>query len=117
MPFTARLAAALTMLALAAPALHATNWPQWRGPAFNGTSPDTGIPTTWDTKTNVAWSLVMPDYSSATPIVWGDTVFLNVASGNALALWAVDRNTGTVRWKQGLGGGNLPSQQDSWGIS
>ncbi len=106
MLLTARSAATLVVLALGAPALYATHWPQWRGPAFNGSSPDTGIPTTWDTKTNVAWSLVMPDYSGATPIVWGDTVFLHVANGDALGLWAVDRNTGTVRWKQGLGGGN-----------
>lgn len=93
-------------LLLGAAALHATDWPQWRGPAFNGTSPAAGVPATWDTKTNVAWSLAMPDYSGATPIISGDTVFLNVASGETLALWAVDRNTGSVRWKQALGGGN-----------
>ncbi|MGE0394466.1 MAG: PQQ-binding-like beta-propeller repeat protein [Vicinamibacterales bacterium] len=96
--------AAAVLLGAAAP--HATDWPQWRGPAMNGTSPAAGVPATWDTKTNVAWSLAMPDYSGATPIVSGDTVFLNVASGEHLALWAVDRNTGAVRWKQALGGGN-----------
>ena len=90
----------------AAIAVQAADWPQWRGPSLNGASPTAGVPATWDTHTNVAWSLALPDYSGATPIVWGDTVFLSVAHGDALALWAVDRNTGSVRWKQGLGGGN-----------
>lgn len=93
--------------------LRAADWPQWRGPDFNGTSPASGVPATWDTKTNVAWSLAMPDHSGATPIVSGETVFLNVASGENLALWAVDRNTGAVRWKQALGGGNHRSRKQN----
>lgn len=98
-------AAAATLL-IGMVALQAADWPQWRGPAMNGTSLTAGVPVTWDTRTNVAWSLAMPDSSGATPIISGDTVFLNVASGENLALWAVDRNTGVLRWKQGLGGGN-----------
>jgi outer membrane protein assembly factor BamB len=38
--------------------------------------------------------------------VWGDHVFLNVGEGPNLALWALDRANGTVRWKRPLGGGN-----------
>ncbi len=84
----------------------AADWPQWRGPALNGTSPETGLPSSWDTKTHIAWSLAMPDSSGSTPIVTGDSVFVSVAAGEALSLWAVDRATGQTRWKRPLGGGN-----------
>jgi hypothetical protein len=47
-----------------------------------------------DTK-NVAWKLPLPAYSGSTPIIWGNTIFLNVATAantGALELWAIDRN-------------------------
>ncbi len=53
--------------------------------------------------TNVAWRLPMPAYSGSTPIIWGNTIFLNVATGastGALELWAVDRTTREVSWKR-----------------
>jgi len=27
--------------------IHADNWPQWRGPQLDGTSRETGLPTSW----------------------------------------------------------------------
>ena len=59
--------------------------------------------------TNVAWRLPLPAYSGSTPVVWGDTIFLNVATAantGALELWAVDRRTQTVAWKRPIAGGN-----------
>jgi len=85
----------------------AANWPQWRGPALNGTSSETGLPIKWSKVENITWKLVMPERSGATPIVWGDHLFLNVGEGSNLSFWAVDRNTGAVRWKKALGGGNV----------
>jgi outer membrane protein assembly factor BamB len=52
---------------------------------------------------NVAWKLPLPAYSGSTPIIWGDIVFLNVATGSntgQLELWAVDRNKQDVLWKR-----------------
>ena len=92
-------------LAFAAPAA-ADNWPQWRGPALNGTSGERNLPVKWGAEENVSWKLAMPEASGSTPIVWGERVFLNVAEGDALALWCVDRSKGGVLWKRPLGGGN-----------
>jgi outer membrane protein assembly factor BamB len=39
--------------------------------------------------------------------VWGERVFLNVAEGDDLSLWCVDRAKGAVLWKRKLGGGNM----------
>jgi len=86
--------------------VQAENWPQWRGSQLNGTSAETGLPVRWSATENVTWKLAMPERSGSTPIVWGDVVFVNVGEGAQLALWAVDRNRGTVRWKRPLGGGN-----------
>jgi outer membrane protein assembly factor BamB len=84
----------------------ADHWPQWRGPMLNGESGEKNLPVRWSTTENITWKLAMPERSGSTPIVWGDHVFLNVGEGSNLALWAVDRTTGTVRWKRPLGGGN-----------
>jgi outer membrane protein assembly factor BamB len=55
------------------------NWHHWRGPLANGTGPNADPPTTWDAKTNVKWTADVPGKSSATPIVWGDQVFVVTA--------------------------------------
>ena len=54
---------------------------------------------------NVAWKLPLPAYSGSTPIIWGNTIFLNVATGSntgVLELWAIDRNKRAVIWKRPL---------------
>ncbi len=58
---------------------------------------------------NVAWKLALPAYSGSTPIIWGDTIFLNVATNadrGDLELWSIDRNKQTVNWKRPIAGGN-----------
>lgn len=86
--------------------LSAENWPQWRGPSANGVSTETNLPLKWSKTENVAWSLRMPDRSGATPIVWGDLVFLHVSDGKRLSLWAVNRTTGQPLWKKHLSDGD-----------
>ncbi len=58
---------------------HLDNWHQWRGPEANGTAPRGNPPVTWDEKTNVKWKASLPGRGSATPIVWGDQVFVLTA--------------------------------------
>ena len=97
----------LGAVALAAAAeAGADNWPQWRGPLMNGVSREANLPLRWSPTENVAWKLPLPARSGSTPIVWGERIFLNVAEGDDISLWTVDRNTGQVLWKKRLGGGN-----------
>ena len=75
--------------------LAAGTWPHWRGPSRDGVSTETNLPTTWSPTQNVAWKLPLPAFSGSTPIIWNDTIFLNVATERAtghIELWAVDRN-------------------------
>ncbi len=58
----------------------------------------------------------MPSRSGATPIIWNDHIFLNVATALAtgdLELWAVDRKKGEPMWKRPLGGGNIKLQKQN----
>jgi outer membrane protein assembly factor BamB len=85
----------------------AENWPQWRGPHFNGSTEETGLPSTWSKTQNIAWSLAMQGPSASTPIVWGDHVFVSTVDSRTKTLKAicVDRGTGAVRWEKETGVG------------
>jgi outer membrane protein assembly factor BamB len=104
----------------------ADNWGHWRGPLANGTSPTADPPITWDAKTNVKWVAELSGKSSATPIVWGDFVFVVTAVQTdrmakpadipkadsrfktntqppreyvEFKVYSFDRTTGNLRWK------------------
>jgi len=89
------------------PVALAENWPQWRGPAFNGSSPEADLPTTFGPAENLAWRTPLPGPGSATPVVWGDAVFVSavdtsVSPGKLVGL-CLDARTGAVRWRRELG--------------
>ena len=46
---------------------------------LNGTSDAKGLPLTWSTTENVVWRTKLPSWAAATPIIWGDTVFVTSA--------------------------------------
>lgn len=90
--------------------VQADNWPNWRGPLSNGVSNEKNLPVKWSDTENVTWKVAMPDRSGSTPVIWGNTIFLNVAEGTttsgALSLWALDRTRGDVLWKRPMGAGD-----------
>ena len=73
------IAGAMSQPAAGSTAAATENWPQWRGPNLDGTSSETGLPTTWSDTENVIWKLAVPSWTGATPIVWEDTIFLMVS--------------------------------------
>lgn len=82
----------------------ADNWPQWRGPSLNGVSNEKNLPLRWSKTENVAWKLALPGLSAATPVIWGDKIFLNVTQGKQQALWCVEKKQGRLLWEKPLGG-------------
>ena len=86
-----------------APHLHGADWPQWRGPELRGSSPERGLPLRWTAQQNVAFKLALPSGGASTPVVLGDRIFVNVADGDTVQLWSVDRRSGAVLWKRPLG--------------
>jgi outer membrane protein assembly factor BamB len=90
-----------------AASLHAENWAQWRGPSFDGGSPEKGLVEKFSPTENVKWSASMPGPSAATPIVWGDRVFVTTTDTEARTLLAIclDRRTGKELWRQQVASG------------
>ena len=95
-------------LVCAASSALAGNWPQWRGPEFNGSADETNLPTEWSQTQNVAWVTPLPGYSGATPVVWEDSVFVSSPNEQKdLLLLCLDRANGSVRWQQKVASGDF----------
>jgi outer membrane protein assembly factor BamB len=74
---------------------------------MDGVSGEKNLPVRWSKQENITWRLAMPSRSGSTPIIWGEDIFLNVADGDNLEAWCVNRNDGSIRWKKPLTGGNF----------
>ena len=72
----AALVLALGALSPAAVAEGTAGWPWWRGPLGNGISPDGDPPLRWSEEKNVRFKVPIDGDGLATPIVWGDRIYL-----------------------------------------
>lgn len=84
----------------------AENWAQWRGPNFTGASSETGLPDSFDVekKTNLAWVCDLPGASNATPVVFGDRVYVSSINtdGSEMLGLCIDFKTGKILWSKEL---------------
>ena len=80
----------------------AADWPNWRGPAQNGSSPDTNLPVRFSKTENVKWAYDLPGASASTPIIVGDHVYVSSIGEASKELYAIclDRRTGKELWRQ-----------------
>lgn len=98
----------LTLVALVSSSAPAGNWPQWRGPYFNGSTTEENLPTQWSKTENIAWATSLPGYSGATPVVWENSVFVSSPDEQKnLNLLCLDRKTGQVRWERKVATGDF----------
>jgi outer membrane protein assembly factor BamB len=69
---------ALGLLCSSLPALGGENWPQFRGPTGLGFSDEKNLPLHWGgpKHENVLWTSPLHGAGHASPIVWGDKVFV-----------------------------------------
>lgn len=85
----------------------AGDWPNWRGPTFDGASQEKGIPAAFSPTENVLWSAPLPGPAASTPVVWGDLVFVSTTHEKEEKLLGLclDRKTGAVKWSKEIGKG------------
>jgi outer membrane protein assembly factor BamB len=83
----------------------AANWPQWRGPAGDGTSAETDLPLRWSATENVLWKCPLPDAAS-TPVIWGDAVFTTGHDGDKLLAYRINAADGAIVWTRQVGTAN-----------
>ncbi|MFM7748936.1 MAG: PQQ-binding-like beta-propeller repeat protein, partial [Opitutaceae bacterium] len=96
-----RIAFTLALLLASTAAPRAENWANWRGPLHNGSSPEKGLPSNFSKTEGVKWVTPLPGSSAATPVIWGDRVFVtaaNTSTGKQSAI-ALDRRTGKQLWR------------------
>jgi outer membrane protein assembly factor BamB len=88
-------------------AVQAGDWPQWRGPHFNGSSDERDLPSRWSKTENIAWSIDLPGAAASTPIVCGERVYLSGVDSthDTLQALCIDRASGKVLWQHEVGKG------------
>jgi len=91
----------------------AEDWPQWRGPRYDGTSIEKDLPTTWSNDSGIAWQCPLPPWGNSTPVVCGDAVFLTTqAEGRDLLLLKINKPTGKILWTRTVSADHVPEQGD-----
>lgn len=87
-------------------------WNRFRGPDGQGTSIQTGLPTSWSDEKNIQWRQKLPGAGSSSPIVAGNRIYLTCYSGYGIPgedrgnmedltrhLLCLDLETGNQVWK------------------
>jgi len=93
--------ALLTAVLFVAPS-RAEDWPVWRGSRGDGTSLEQEVPTRWSATDNIAWKIEIPGVGHASPIVFGDYVFVAtcIEETQKWVLLCLDRKTGKTVWRR-----------------
>jgi len=110
------------VVALAIPAAqagHAPDWPDWRGPARNGMSTETGLPSKWSVSgDNLAWSV--PYGGRSGPVVFGDHLYLQNTSGSGASeqerIMCFNADTGKLLWEHryNMFTSDVPAHRLAW---
>ena len=80
----------------------AENWPNWRGPNFDGVAAPGDYPVQWTTTENVIWKVALPSSAGSTPIVWGDHIFVDGARDGKNLVQCFDWD-GNIQWEREQG--------------
>jgi len=83
----------------------ATDWPQWRGPFFNGSTDERSLPDSWGEAENVAWVSPLPGVGGATPVICNSRVFVSsmVERGPDFVALCFDARDGKKLWERPVG--------------
>lgn len=78
----------------------AQNWANWRGPNYDGSTTAKNLPAEFSKTNNVKWVADLPGPSAATPVIWGDHVFVSSTDlkTKTLRALALDRKSGKELW-------------------
>ncbi|HON91543.1 MAG TPA: PQQ-binding-like beta-propeller repeat protein [Sedimentisphaerales bacterium] len=83
----------------------ATDWPQWRGPFFDGSTDEQGVPTSWSDTEGINWVTPLPGPSGATPVISKGRVFVTsmVKDTPQFVALCLDAADGKVLWRKDVG--------------
>ena len=72
-------------------------WPSWRGPTANGVAPEAEPPLTWSETENVRWKIELPGLGNASPVGWGDRVYVMSAKPSDPAALEAEKKAAAER--------------------
>ena len=100
--FKYRILSGLTVLLAWVNFLAAGEWPGWRGPNGDGSSSSKTVPLEWEVAEDTIWKAEIPGVGHASPIIWGDRIFMvsAIEKDGARILMSLDRNSGEVLWSK-----------------
>ena len=96
----------LVILFALASLAQAENWPQWRGSRGDGISTEKDLPIQWTKTEGIAWKLPMPGRGGASPVVWGERIFVTSVDEDDNLLLLCISTDGIQKWKQVVSSGN-----------
>tara|TARA_B100000579_G_scaffold99748_1_gene79213 strand:+ start:191 stop:1525 length:1335 start_codon:yes stop_codon:yes gene_type:complete len=104
------------LFSLSSGSLQSGEWGNWRGPNYNGSTNEKNLPTNFSKTKNVIWSVKMDGPSAATPIVWGDNVFVSSSnpSKERLSANCYDRKTGALKWSHQVAKGHNQDNRSNY---
>ena len=76
------------------------NWPAWRGPRGDGTSLEKNVPVEWSATRNIVWKVPVPGKGHASPVVWGERIFIVTALRQQRLLLCLSRSNGDILWQR-----------------
>ena len=76
-------------------------WPRWRGPSGQGLVEGSNYPDTWSQRHNVLWTVGVSGSGNASPILWGNRIFLTTAydNGQRRSILCLRRSDGQRLWE------------------
>lgn len=77
----------------------ATGWSMFRGPNASGISNETGLPVEFGPGKNMVWKTELPPGHSS-PVFGKDSIFLTGFEKGSLFTFALDRESGKIRWRR-----------------
>ena len=93
--------AGLVCLSLSCAAVSAQEWTRFRGPNGTGYSDCKTIPVEW-TEEKITWKATLPGVGHASPVIWGERVFLLSADPTTATRYVIclDAKTGKQLWQR-----------------
>lgn len=115
----------IVLLEFNSPVVAQINWPQFRGEHALGIADEAKLPLNWNAETgeNIRWKTEIPGLGHASPIVWGNQIFVCTAisskgannlkvglygdidsdddqSEQEFRLYCIDKTNGKINWNQ-----------------
>lgn len=86
-----------------------SDWPWWRGPAWDGSATGDAPPLSWSETENIVWKTPIAGRGHSTPSLWGERIFLTTAEEEKelQSVLCVRRGDGRTLWTKQLHAGGF----------